>query len=483
MSEVRYVGGVQLARLLGPLPSERPLYAALSRGIRTLVQDGRLPLGVRLPAERDLAGALGVSRTTVTSAYDDLREDGFVSSRQGAGSWTALPAVSADRPGGPAFTASPRDAQPGTIDLGCASHAAPAVFPEAVEAAVAQLPLYTCGPGYEPAGLLRLREAIADRYTERGLPTRPEEIVVTNGAQQAWNLLVQTLVRPGEPVMVERPTYPHALGALRNRGALLATVGVSDGWDVELLADGMRQSGVRLAYLIPDFQNPTGHLMSADDRAAVVEASRASKAQIVVDETFAELSIDAAAPMPPMASFDGGGRVISVGSASKLFWGGLRVGWIRTTIPLAQRLATLREPMDIAPPVMEQLITAELFCRVEEVRAERRAQLGEARDALVAALRARVPDWTFTVPEGGMCLWARLPFPVATCLSETALRHGVRVIPGPMFGADGVLEDYLRLPFAKSPDQLREAVTRLAAAYEGTGVEIPVQDRQMPACV
>ncbi|ROO88175.1 DNA-binding transcriptional MocR family regulator [Actinocorallia herbida] len=480
MGEVRYVGGVQLARLLGPLPSERPVYRALGRGIRTLIQDGRLPLGVRLPAERDLAGALGMSRTTVTSAYDDLRADGFVSSRQGAGSWTALPA--ANMYAGAAFTATKRDEQ-GTIDLGCASHPAPSIFAGAVEAAVQELPRYTCGPGYEPVGLMRLREAIAQRYAQRGLPTRPEEIVVTSGGQQAWNLLVHALVSPGDPVMVERPTYPHALTALRNRGAVLATVGVSEGWDTELLADGMRQAGVRLAYLIPDFQNPTGHLMGAADRAAVVEASRAAKGQLVVDETFAELSIDAAEPMPPTASFDGGGRVISIGSASKVFWGGLRIGWIRTTIPMAQRLAVLREPMDIAPPVLEQLITAELFCRIEEVRAERRIQLRESRDALVDALRTRLPEWCFTVPQGGMCLWARLPVPVASCLSETALRHGVRVVPGPLFGAEGVLEDYLRIPYVLPPDQMRAAVDRLADAYAGAEVEVTAPEQAMPACV
>ncbi|MCD0449502.1 PLP-dependent aminotransferase family protein [Actinocorallia sp. API 0066] len=482
MSEVRYVGGVQLARLLGSLPKERPLYLALSRGVRTLIQDGRLPLGVRLPAERDLAAALGVSRTTVTSAYDNLRTEGFVASRQGAGSWTALPAQGGRRHGGLVFTAIRGDQAPGTIDLGCASNGAPDVFTEAVEAAVRRLPEYTCGPGYEPGGLLCLRAAIADRYTERGLPTRPEEIVITTGAQQACSLLVQALVTPGESVMVERPTYPHALGALRNRGAVVTTVGVSDGWDVELLADGMRQTGARLTYLIPDFQNPTGHLMSEDDRAAVVEMARDLCVQVITDETFAEISIDAE-PVRPLAAFDGGGRVISVGSASKLFWGGLRIGWIRAAVPLARRLARAREPMDIASPVLDQLIVTELFCDLEAVRAQRAEHLGASRDAMARALRERLPDWKFTMPGGGMCLWARLPVPVASALCESAQRGGVRVLPGPMFGVDGVLEDYVRLPFALPPADLEEAVERLACAYEGTGVEAPHPTHPLPAWV
>lgn len=483
MTDVRYISGHQLARLLGDLPAERPFYAALAAGVRLLVQDGRLPLGVRLPAERDLAAALAVSRTTVTSAYDALREDGYVSSRQGAGSWTALPPVAMThlQPVTPVFSAhSSLEALPGAIDLGCAAPSAPGVFAEAVEAAVRQLPRYSCGAGYEPAGLPVLRAAIADRYTRRGLPTRPEEIVVTTGAQHACNLLFHTLVSRGDTVMLERPTYPHALGALRDRGARLVPVGVADGWDLDLIAAGMRQAAVRLGYFIPDFQNPTGHLMPEADRIALVEAARAAQAQIIADETFAELGIDTP-PGPPVACYDTGGRVISVGSASKLFWGGLRIGWIRTTIPLARRLATAREPMDIASPVLEQLITAELFSRLETVRAERTAHLRASRDALVEALRSRLPDWRFEVPPGGMTLWVRLPAPVASAFCEVALRRGVRIVPGPVFGADGVLEDAVRLPYVLSPDLMREAVERMAAAYT-EAESLPVA-RSLPAYV
>ncbi|WP_106400441.1 MocR-like transcription factor YczR [Actinocorallia populi] len=481
MGDVRYVSGLQLARLLGELPAERPFYAVLAAGVRALIQDGRLPLGVRLPAERDLAVALSVSRTTVTSAYDALREDGYVSSRQGSGSWTTLPPVAmAHHSPATAFTATPVGSHSDTIDLGCAAPGAPGVFAEAVDAAVRELPRYSCGAGYQPAGLPVLRAAIAERYTARGVPTRPEEIVITTGAQQACDLLVRTLVDRGDAVMLERPTYPHVLSALRSRGARLVPVGVADGWDLDLIAAGMRQAAVRLGYFIPDFQNPTGHLMSQPDRAALVEAARAAQGQLVIDEAFAELGLDADAGVP-VAAHDTGGRVITVGSASKLFWGGLRIGWIRTTVPLARRLASAREPLDISSPVLEQLITAELFRRLEEVRAERKAGLTASRDALVAALEARLPAWRFTVPVGGMTVWARLPAPVASAFCEVALRHGVRIVPGPVFGADGVLEDAVRLPYVLRPDTMREAVERMAAAY--TEAEALPAARSLPAFV
>lgn len=466
----RYVSGPQLAKLLQDVPAERPYYAALARAVRRLILDGRLPLHTRLPAERDLATALGVSRTTVTAVYDALRTEGFVASRQGAGSWTALPTTTTDPAtgsmgGAPPFGAAYRPESPDLIDLGCAALGAPRILDEAVAAAAAQLPRYTSTPGYEPTGILPLREAVAAQYAARGLPTSPDQIVVTTGGQQALALLFQTLTGPGDPVLVESPTFPHALDALRQRSARLVPTGVIGGWDVGLVVSALRQSAARLAYLIPDFQNPTGLLMSEADRADVLAAARGTDARIITDETFAGLALDSGPVPPPLACFDTGNRVISVGSMSKLFWGGLRLGWIRTTVALAQRLAAAREWIDIASPVLEQLVAAELLSRSEEVRGERVAQLTAARDAVADALRELLPDWEFVLPRGGMSMWIRLPAPVSVQVADGAMRRGVRIVPGPAFGADGLLDAYLRIPYVLPPDVLREAVERLAAAY------------------
>ncbi|WP_285698044.1 PLP-dependent aminotransferase family protein [Actinomadura sp. NBRC 104412] len=494
-TNMRYVNGTQLARLLGDVPQERPYYLAMARAVRALVLDGRLALRTRLPAERDLAAALGVSRTTVTAAYDRLRDEGYVESRRGAGSWTALPPTTmtgpAPRPvpartrGGAGLSfgmAHAPAADAGFIDLGCATPGVPSIFDEAVAAAVAELPRYTCGPGYEPAGLVTLREAIADRYARRGVPTRPDQIVVTTGAQHALTLLAHLMVDPGTPVMVERPTYPHALDALRRAGARLVPVGVNEGWDVELAAGSMRQAAVRLAYTIADFHNPTGRLMGEEDRAAFIDAARRADALVVADETFAELAHDLEEePVPPMAAFDTGGRVITIGSASKLMWGGMRIGWIRATAPLARRLTVAREATDIASPVIDQLIVRELMGRIEEVRAERARDLLRSRDALAAALRELLSSWDFVLPDGGMSLWARLGAPVSTPLAEAAERLGVRIVPGPVFGADGVLEDYVRLPYVLPPGTLREAAERLARAFAEVRSAPPA--RPLPAYV
>jgi DNA-binding transcriptional MocR family regulator len=149
---------------------------------------------------------------------------------------------------------------------------------------------------------------------------------------------------------------------------------------------------------------------------------------------------------------------------SKSFWGGLRVGWIRCTPPLARRLARARAAIDLATPVLEQLVAERLLRASGPVLAERRKLLAERRDALAAALGRDLPAWRFAVPRGGLCLWAELERPEAERLADAASQEGVHVVAGPTFSPDGTLERHLRLPFTQPPDRLEEAVRRLAAA-------------------
>ncbi|WP_308805647.1 PLP-dependent aminotransferase family protein [Acrocarpospora corrugata] len=449
-----------LARLVEVPPDARPYYRALAAAVRDRILDGRLPVRVRMPAERQLAETLGVSRTTVTTAYDRLRGQGYLESRQGAGSWSALPDPSSclDNPWSKADDG-------GLLPLHAAALPASGFLGEAFAHAGENYHRFTLGLGYDPVGLPALREAVAKRYTERGLATRPDQIIVTTGAQQGMHLLMTLLAGPGDPVLLESPTYPHAIDLARLRSARIVPVGVpADGRHLDLLVSAVRQSGARLAYLIPDFHNPTGHLMTADDRAGLVAAARRHDVTVIVDETWAELAIDDPAQPPPTAVFDTDGRVICVGSASKLWWGGLRIGWVRGSAALVRRLATLRASVDIASALFEQLAVARLFERIEETRAERRRILAAARAALVAALRREVPEWSFRIPGGGGSLWVRLDAPIATPLAEAAAVAGVRLAPGPWFGVDGTLEGHLRLPFTQPPDVLADAVRRIAAS-------------------
>ncbi|MEV4202399.1 PLP-dependent aminotransferase family protein [Micromonospora globbae] len=465
------VRGAQLARLLGQwhsLPGRRrsPDYAALAAAVRGLLADGRLPLGVRLPAERELAQALRISRTTVTAAYRQLRESGHLASRRGAGSWTMLPGTHRVTSSGLWTPLDDLD----MIDLGVAALSAPPQLLSAARAATEDLPRYLGGAGYHPTGIVELREAVAEAYTARGLPTSADQIMVTSGTQHALDLVLRLALAPGASVLVESPTYPNALAALAARRARITTHGLAldgAGWDAELLLGSIRQGRPKLAYLIPDFQNPTGHLMPADLRERVVAAAHAAGTDLVVDESFVDLPLDATPVPPAVASFDRHSRVISIGGMSKPYWGGLRIGWVRASAPQVQRLAAARVGVDMSSPVLDQLVAVHLLAEAPAIVADRRAQLTAQRDALLGALASRLPDWRVCVPRGGVTLWAELDGPISSALARAAEEVGVRLAPGPRFGLDGTLERFLRLPFTLPAADLVEAVDRIAAVRYG----------------
>jgi DNA-binding transcriptional MocR family regulator len=468
MAPVHRVTAPQLARMLGDwrntgraLAGSRPAdYTALAAAVRSLIRDGRLGLMVGLPAERVLATELAASRTTVSAAYRVLREQGYLDSRRGAGSHTTLP--SGHRMSTTGLWAPDDDAD---IDLSCAALPAPAELVTALSRATDLLPRYAAGHGYLPAGLPDLRAAVADSFTRRGAPTGPAEVLLTSGAQQAFDLLLRLLVAPGERIIVESPSYPNALAAAAYARARVETVGIGpSGWDADLLLSALAAGRFRLGYLIPDFQNPTGHLMAEQLRGRVASAARAGATTLVVDETFVDLAHREESMPPAMAVLDRHRRVVTVGGMSKSYWGGLRVGWIRAAPALIQRLAAVRAAADMGGAVLDQLIALHLLEHGDRILPTRRATLGRRRDALVAALRQKLPEWRFSVPAGGVSLWVELDAPVSSALARSAEAHGVRLAPGPRFGVEGTLERFIRLPFTRPVAELDEAVRRIAVA-------------------
>jgi DNA-binding transcriptional MocR family regulator len=172
--------------------------------------------------------------------------------------------------------------------------------------------------------------------------------------------------------------------------------------------------------------------------------------------------------------------VVTLGSMSKAAWGGLRLGWIRANPRLIRELAAVRADVDMASPVLEQLLALELLGRWPEVVGTRVALLRERRDALAAALEEYAPAWTFRKPGGGLSLWVRLPSPVSTRLASAAAREGLIVTPGPAFSVDGTFERHIRLPFTAAPEVLREAVATLAALAPRLGAYVE-EDHAEPA--
>ncbi|MEU3959615.1 PLP-dependent aminotransferase family protein [Streptomyces buecherae] len=458
------MGSRQLAAMLPDPAGARPAYRHLAQAISALILDGRIALHVKLPAERELATALRTSRTTVTAVYDLLRESGYAHSRQGSGTWTSLPDGHA-----PTGVGRLLGAQDTAIDLARAASGLPEqTLLDALAEITPHLVEHVHTPGYHPYGLPELRAAIAERFTARGLPTVPEQILVTSGAQHALTLVLGLLCGPGDRVVVENPSYPNALEAIRRARLRTVSVPVTDaGWDIEIIESTLRQVVPQLAYLIPDFHNPTGLLMPDADRGRVLRAAGRSGSWLVIDETLTDLALDVPAP-PPFASHaapGGTGQVVTVGSMSKTHWGGLRIGWLRASARLVTELAGQRVAADMGGSVLDQLLAVALLARAGELLPPRLEEMREQRAALTAALAEHLPGWAWRLPPGGLSLWVDLAEPIASALADRALDHGVRIESGAVFAADpGIFEQRLRIPFTMPADTLREAVHRMAAA-------------------
>jgi DNA-binding transcriptional MocR family regulator len=456
----RLLGAGRVATLVGDF-DRSPAYAGLADALVLLIGDGRIAVDTRLPSERELTEALAVSRTTVTRAYAALREAGYAESRRGSGTFTRVPG-GRSRAHDRALLPRPGDGD--AIDLNCAAPSAPPGIAHAYADAAAELPAYLGGHGYFPAGLPSLQAAIAAAYDARGLPTSPDQVMVTPGALTAASIVAQAFSGAGDRVLVETPTYPNATDALRHAGARLVPSPVDpDGWDLDAVAATLRQTSPRLAYLIPDFQNPTGHLMTDAQREEYAAHLRRAHTVAVVDEAHQALALEGQEMPRPFASY--APDTITIGSASKSFWGGLRLGWIRAPRGQMERLTQARVSLDLGAPVLEQLVLTRLLGDADEILAANRTRLVEQRDALVGAVAEQLPEWTFHRPTGGLALWCQLPGAFGTALATEAERRGVIIAPGPVFAAEGGLDRFVRIPWTRPADELIEAVRQIADAW------------------
>lgn len=448
--------------LLGRWSAGRgPLYLLLASRIRQLVDDGELAPGTLLPPDRTLAVALAVGRTTVVSAYDLLTQDGKIVRRQGSGTRVA-PAVLRPDQGRPVDTANPLfvhllDPLDRIIQLTCA---APTTIPPAVNAAYRNALEFEIADdiGYHPAGHAVLRNAIAQRFSDRGLPTAPGQILVTTGAQQALALLAKLLVAPGDKVVVEKPTYPGALEAFRESSAVFRPVPHAD---VDAMIQTMRTERPEVLYVIPSYHNPTGSVMSTLARRRLAAAAAELGVRLIEDEVLADLGFSGELP-DPIAAY---GPAVTVGSLSKVVWGGLRVGWVRGSESVINQLARLKAVHDLGSNFLAQIAAAELVANLDTLRVQRVAELKIQHDRLCAELTEQLPDWQFEPAAGGQCLWIKLPYGDAVSFAQLALRHDVAALPGGSLDASGGSKDYLRIPFLGPADILSVAVRNLAAAW------------------
>jgi DNA-binding transcriptional MocR family regulator len=284
-------------------------------------------------------------------------------------------------------------------------------------------------------------------------------VLVTTGGQQALSLLARALVRPGDRVLVEAPTFPGALEAFREGGAVVRGLPVG----LTGFPAAVAEHRPVLAYVVPSYHNPTGAVLPALQRRRLVETAVAGGVALIDDEVLADLGFPGESLPPPLVAYHD--QVITIGSLSKVIWGGLRIGWVRAPAPLIARLARLRAVHDLGGDVPAQLAAAELLSRLDEPRRRSAEQRQTQYHHLRAELTRHLPDWHVPAVPGGQTLWVRLPYGDGTSFAQTALRHGVALLPGVGLDAEGGSMDYVRLHFLLPPDDLTETVHRTATAW------------------
>lgn len=452
-----------------------PMYARLGDALRAAIERGDLPAGARLPAQRVLAKWLEVSRTTVVMTYDLLAREEWLETRQGSGTVVRRTPVRllATRGGAAAVLASRNVVFRGLVErtgaeiefLGAHLDGLPQVFDAAWKEARGDLAKLLRGHGYMPLGLPELRAAIAAHLERAGLPTRAEQVLVTSGCQQAIALIANLLLEPDAAVVMEDPTYLGAIDAFTSFGARLTGVPLgADGLDPEALRATVARVQPRIVYLVPTCHNPTGDVLAESTRRAAMRALQGSNTVVIEDMTLADLTLEPRAPAP-LAAFTQDVTVLTVGSLSKLFWGGLRVGWIRGPEPLIARLSRLKVVSDLSGSLASQAVAVRVLARAKDLAALRRRQVRTRLDHATRLLAKHLPDWTYRKPAGGLSLWLRMPAGDVAGLAAVALRRGVAIVPGTVNSPEGRWADHLRMPFVLEPKSMAAGIERIAAAW------------------
>jgi 2-aminoadipate transaminase len=428
-----------------------------------------------MPATRELAGLLGLNRATITAAYELLETDGLITRHVGRGSfvssgkateglrWPDLLNRVEPVPAGPAtarscisFIVSRPSAELFPLDDFRAS--CEAVLRRGDLAEILQLG--------SPSGYPPLRQLLLEEARAKGLAGANDELIVTNGCQQALDLICRVLLRPGDAVVVEDPVYTGLKNLLSGLGARLVGVSMgADGVDAAQLERALERERPRFLVVTSNFQNPTGATIPLASRKALLDAAHRFGVPVVENDPYGDLRY-IGEPLPAIKQLDERGGTVLLRSFSKVSFPGLRVGWALGPKPLIDRMRNAKESSDLHTDQLSQAVLLE-FMESGRLEAHRRRILraGEERlSAILEACRAFLPEGTrWTRPEGGMNIWVQLPAPLDSSeLLPRAQREGVAYLPGRYFAVSRPDQAALRLSFAGlTPERIRQGVAIL----------------------
>ena len=461
-----------------------PVYKQLAEFIRGAIRSGALENGTQLPTTRGLAGQLGLNRTTVSAAYRVLEEAGLLQGKVGRGSFVAsVHRPTAGQTGGslpfdweallPPLEASNAPLAPATFNF-ASSRPAEGCFPlcefrrlarEVIDSPQATEILQLGSSfGYRP-----LREYLLSKGDQTGITRPGDDLIVTNGCQQALDLLARVLVRDSSSVLVEDPTYGGVLSVFRRAGARPLPVPVGDkGFPLDTLEALLLQYQPRLLVVTPDFQNPTGSTLNLEQRVGILALARRFNLLVVENSIYRDLRYLGEA-LPSLKQLDETGNTIAIGSYSKVAFPGLRVGWVLGPQPLIARLAEAKQTSDLHSDQLSQAVLlrfAESGELAQHLKQTRRTGAERLRAALEGCERCFPAGTQFTRPQGGMSLWVELPEPLmAENVLLAARRRGVTFLAGPYFSVRKAHKRHLRICFGGlSPADITDGISLLGDA-------------------
>jgi 2-aminoadipate transaminase len=338
------------------------------------------------------------------------------------------------------------------------------------------------------AGLAGIRRRVAALMAEEGAPANPGDIVITNGAQQALDLVAKIFIDPGDEIVVEAPAYVGALSAFSAYEPRFIQIPLDDDGMVVDELERALDAGARpkFLYTVPNFSNPAGVTMSLQRRRQLVEVCRAARVPIVEDNPYGMLRFEGE-PLPCLRSLDPT-NVIYLGTLSKVFAPGIRIGWAAAEPDVLSRLLLAKEAADLCSSSLTQLV-AERYLEGDRWRENLAAFVGiyrERRDAMLGTLTQSFPPGaSWTLPAGGFYVWARLPAGVdAQAMLPRAVERRVAYVPGTAFFADARGRDHLRLSFCHpTPEAIREGVRRLGQLLSDEIGEAATGDGSTPVRV
>jgi len=443
-----------------------PRYRAIAVHIQRMISEGHLATGERLPAERALAVQLGVSRSTVVQAYEILRNAGWARSSIGSGTFAKRAAAASERMSDLVDAGAGAALSGGELINLSISQPQPLLeLPAAVRAAAELVGPIADSAEYFTQGYPLLRQHVADAYTERGLATAPEQILITSGGQQALAITAQLLIRPRSNVLIESPTYLGMLDLLRSVRANPVVVPSLAGPDVvATLEETIERTHPSLLFCMATCHTVTGAAMSETAKAHLAELAARNSMSVIDDDILAGLTFDAA--QAPLAAYAPAARIITVGATSKLLWNGLRVGWLRAPADLVHRLTRAKGITDLGTSMLAQLVGLHLLQSGAAIGARRVREAASCLDLANRLLASSVPRWRWDQPQGGRSLWIQLPDGAdAAGFASSAVQHGASIRSGDVFSADGAHQDFIRLMYVQPEAKLRSGIQRLAVAW------------------